>query len=95
MSKPGGAAELAGLTLLDVNFLDKEYNVYARDYSRKNFQDVFRFFDELNANKSSRNAFNSSSTYMTSGGSRSEYLEYWGGSHSATNGNFGFIDNAG
>ena len=95
VSKPGGAAELAGLTLLDVNFLDKEYNVYAGDYSRKNFQDVFRFFDELNANKSSRNAFNSSSTYMTSGGSRSEYLEYWGGSHSATNGNFGFIDNAG
>ena len=93
--KPFNTGDLNGLTLLDINLLNKEYNIYAGDYTRKNFQDVFKFFDDLNVSKSSRDAVNSSGTYMTSGGSRSEYLEYWGGSHSATNGNFGFIDNAG
>jgi len=94
-SKPLNTGEFNGITLLNVNLINKEYNIYAEDYTKKNFQDVFEFFDDLNVSKSSRNAMNSSGTYMLSGGSRSEYLEHWGGSHSATNGNFGFKDNAG
>jgi len=54
---------------------------------------VFDFFDTLSNNKSSRDARDSSGTYLLSGGGRSEGLEYWGGSHSATNGVYGFREN--
>ena len=84
-----------GVTLLETSLYNKNYNIYAQDYTRKDFADVFEFFDELNINKSSRDARDSSSTYLLSGGSRSEYLEYWGGSHSSTQGAYIFVDNEG
>ena len=93
VSKPDITGEFNGVTLLGVDIINKRYNVYAEDYSKKDFKDIFDFFDDLNISKSSRDARNSSGTYLLSGGSRSEYLEYWGGSHSATNGTYGFREN--
>ena len=84
-----------GVTLLETSLYNKNYNIYAQDYTREDFADVFEFFDDLNISKSSRDARDSSSTYLLSGGSRSEYLEYWGGSHSSTQGNYIFVDNEG
>jgi hypothetical protein len=78
---------------LSVDLLNTNYNIYAQDYTQKNFIDVFDFFDKLNAGKSSRDVVNSSGTYLLSGGSRSEYLEYFGGSHSSVNGEYGFVEN--
>jgi len=69
--------------------------MYVQDYTREDFVDVFEFFDDLNISKSSRDAHDSSSTYLLSGGSRSEYLEYWGGGHSSTFGTYTFVDNEG
>ena len=93
VGKPQPTGEFNGLTLLGVDITNKRYNVYADDYTRKNFTDIVDFFDDLGVNKSSRDARDSSGTYLLSGGSRSEYLEYWGGSHSATDGKFGFTEN--
>ena len=90
IGKPYRTGEFNGATLLGVDIVNKRYNSYAADYSRKDFVDIFDFFDDLNVSKSSRDARDSSGTYLFSGGSRSEYLEYWGGSHSATNGVYGF-----
>jgi phage tail-like protein len=83
VSKPIPTGEFNGVTLLGVDIVNKRYNVYADDYTKKNFIDMFDFFDSLGINKSSRDARDSSGTYLLSGGSRSEYLEYWGGSHSS------------
>lgn len=93
ISKPDSTGEFRGVTLLGVDIVNKLYNVYAEDYTRKDFTDIFDFFDDLAVSKSSREVVNSSGTYLLSGGSRSEYLEYWGGSHSATNGVYGFAEN--
>ena len=93
VGKPNVTGEYKGVTLLGVDIVNKRYNVYAEDYSKKDFVDIFDFFDDLNISKSSRDARDSSGTYLLSGGSRSEYLEYWGGSHSATNGVYGFREN--
>tara|TARA_R110000824_G_scaffold184641_1_gene365598 strand:+ start:461 stop:1666 length:1206 start_codon:yes stop_codon:yes gene_type:complete len=93
VGKPNVTGEYNGVTLLGVDIVNKRYNVYAEDYSKKDFVDIFDFFDDLNISKSSRDARDSSGTYLLSGGSRSEYLEYWGGSHSATNGVYGFREN--
>ena len=93
VGKRDRTGEFNGVTLLGVDIVNKLYNVYAEDYTRKDFVDIFDFFDDLNISKSSRDARDSSGTYLLSGGSRSEYLEYWGGSHSATNGIYGFIEN--
>jgi len=93
IGKPERTGEFNGVTLLGVDIVNKRYNVYAEDYSKKDFVDIFDFFDDLNISKSSRDARDSSGTYLLSGGSRSEYLEYWGGSHSATNGVYGFREN--
>lgn len=93
VAKMDRTGEFNGVTLLGVDIVNKRYNVYAEDYSKKDFVDIFDFFDGLNISKSSRDARDSSGTYLLSGGSRSEYLEYWGGSHSATNGVYGFIEN--
>ena len=93
VGKMDRTGEFNGVTLLGVDIVNKLYNVYAEDYTRKDFVDIFDFFDDLNISKSSRDARDSSGTYLLSGGSRSEYLEYWGGSHSATNGIYGFIEN--
>jgi hypothetical protein len=93
VGKPNPTGEYNGVTLLGVDIVNKRYNVYAEDYSKKDFVDIFDFFDDLNISKSSRDARDSSGTYLLSGGSRSEYLEYWGGSHSATNGVYGFREN--
>jgi len=93
VGKMDRTGEFNGVTLLGVDIVNKRYNVYAEDYSKKDFVDMFDFFDDLNISKSSRDARDSSGTYLLSGGSRSEYLEYWGGSHSATNGVYGFIEN--
>ena len=93
VGKRDRTGEFNGVTLLGVDIVNKRYNVYADDYSKKDFVDIFDFFDDLNISKSSRDARNSSGTYLLSGGSRSEYLEYWGGSHSATNGVYGFREN--
>ena len=93
VGKPNNTGEFNGVTLLGVDIVNKRYNVYAEDYSKKDFVDIFDFFDGLNISKSSRDARSSSGTYLLSGGSRSEYLEYWGGSHSATDGVYGFREN--
>ena len=93
VGKRDRTGEFNGVTLLGVDIVNKLYNVYAEDYTRKDFVDIFDFFDDLSISKSSRDARDSSGTYLLSGGSRSEYLEYWGGSHSATNGIYGFIEN--
>ena len=93
IGKPNNTGLNNGVTLLDTNLINKNYNIYAADYTRKDFRDVFEFFDDLNNTKSSRDAQDSSGTYLTHGGSRNEYLQYWGGSHSATDGVYGFVDN--
>jgi len=93
IAKPRRTHEFAGVTLLGIDLRNKNYNIYAADYSRKNFIDVFDFFDTLNSNKSSRDVVDSSGTYLLSGGSRSEYLEYFGGSHSSVGGEYGFVEN--
>jgi len=93
IGKPTNTGLNNGVTLLDTNLINKNYNIYAADYTRKDFRDVFEFFDDLNNTKSSRDAQDSSGTYLTHGGSRNEYLQYWGGSHSATDGVYGFVDN--
>jgi len=93
IGKPDKTGDFNGVTLLGVDIINKAYNIYAEDYSKKDFGDIFDFFDDLNISKSSRDARDSSGTYLLSGGSRSEYLEYWGGSHSATNGVYGFREN--
>ena len=93
IAKPISTGEFAGATLLGVDMINKRYNVYVGDYTKSDFADVFSFFDTLAENKSSRDARDSSGTYLLSGGSRSEGLEYWGGGHSATNGVYGFRDN--
>ena len=95
IAKPGNTGDFNGVTLLDVSLKNKRYNKYVEGYQKENFRDVFNFFDDLNKGKQSRNPNNSSSTYLVSGGSRSEYLEYWGGSHSSTDGTYGFADNQG
>tara|TARA_R110000824_G_scaffold158276_6_gene332063 strand:+ start:6970 stop:11838 length:4869 start_codon:yes stop_codon:yes gene_type:complete len=91
VGKPEPTGEFNGLTLLGVDIINKRYNVYADEYTRKNFTDIFDFFDDLGVSKSSRDARDSSATYLLSGGSRSEYLEYWGGNHSSLV--YGFIEN--
>ena len=93
IGKPDNTGEFRGVTLLGVDIVNKRYNVYAQDYTKKDFADIFDFFDDLNISKSSRDAIDSSGTYLLSGGSRNEYLEWWGGSHSATNGVYGFKEN--
>ena len=93
IAKPERTNDFAGVTVLSVDLLNTNYNIYAQDYTQKNFIDVFDFFDKLNAGKSSRDVVNSSGTYLLSGGSRSEYLEYFGGSHSSVNGEYGFVEN--
>jgi phage tail-like protein len=93
VAKPNATGEFNGVTLLGVDITNKRYNVYANGYTRKDFVDVFDYFDDLGVSKSSRDARDSSGTYLLSGGSRSEYLEYWGGGHSATNGVYGFREN--
>lgn len=93
IAKPHNTGEFNGATLLGVDMENIRYNVYAGDYTEKDFADVFDFFDTLSNNKSSRDARDSSGTYLLSGGGRSEGLEYWGGSHSATNGVYGFYEN--
>ena len=99
VGKPEPTGEFNGLTLLGVDIVNKRYNIYGKSYSKKDFIDIFDFFDDLGINKSSRDARDSSGTYLLSGGSRSEYLEYWGGSHSAVDssisyrGVYGFKEN--
>ena len=93
VAKPTRTGEFNGVTLLGVDIHNLDYNVYVRNYEHKDFADIFDFFDKLNVSKSSRDARDSSGTYLTSGGSRTEYLEYWGGSHSATNGEYRFAEN--
>ena len=92
---PEYLGDYEGITLLNVELINKNYNIYAQDYTRKDFQDVFEFFDTLSEGKASRDARDSSGTYLWSGGSRSDHLEYWGGSHSSTNGIYGFVENEG
>ena len=93
IGKPESTGEFNGVTLLGLDIVNKRYNVYAKDYSRKDFVDIFNFFDDLNVSKSSRDARNSSGTYLLSGGSRNEGLEYWGGSHSSSDARYVFQDN--
>jgi len=93
IAKPAYTGDFNGVTLMDVNLVNNRYNNYVDGYEKNDFRDVFDYFDDLNNNKQSRQANNSSSTYLVSGGSRSEYLEYWGGSYSSTNGTYGFVDN--
>ena len=93
IGKPETTGEFNGVTLLGLDIVNKRYNVYAKDYSRKDFVDIFNFFDDLNVSKSSRDARNSSGTYLLSGGSRNEGLEYWGGSHSSSDARYVFQDN--
>ena len=95
IGKPNNTGLNNGVTLLDTSLINKNYNIYAEDYRRKDFVDVFQFFDDLNNSKSSRDAADSSGTYLRYGGSRNEFMQYWGGSHSATDGVYGFVDNEG
>ena len=92
LAKPIRSGEYNGITIKSVSLVNEVYNKYADDLQQQDFWGAFDFFDRLGNSKSSRDARDSSGTYYTSGGSRSEYLEYWGGSHSATNGVYGFQD---
>lgn len=92
VAKPMRTGEYNGVTIKSISLVNELYNKYADDLQKPEFWGAFQFFDRLGNNKSSRDARDSSGTYYTSGGSRSEYLEYWGGSHSATDGIYGFRD---
>ena len=92
IAKPIRTGEYNGVTIKSISLINKLYNKYAEDLQKPEFWGAFQFFDRLGNSKSSRDARDSSGTYHTSGGSRSEYLEYWGGSHSAVNGIYGFTD---
>jgi hypothetical protein len=92
VAKPERTGEYNGVTIKSISLVNELYNKYADDLERQEFWGAFEFFDRLGNSKSSRDATDSSGTYHTSGGSRSEYLEYWGGNHSATNGIYGFTD---
>jgi hypothetical protein len=93
ISKVTNTGEFNGVTLLGIDLVNKNYNVYAQDFTQKDFVDVFEFFDRLAINKSSRDARDSSGTYLTSGGARTEYMETFGGQYSATNGYYRFVEN--
>lgn len=92
VGKPQRTGEYNGVTIKSISLVNEVYNKYADDLQRQEFWGAFDFFEKLGNGKSSRDARDSSGTYHTSGGSRSEYLEYWGGSHSSTGGNYGFED---
>ena len=92
VSKPIRTGEYNGVTIKSISLINKLYNTYAEDLQREDFWGAFTFFERLGTSKSSRDARDSSGTYHLSGGSRSEYLEYWGGSHSSVHGNYGFED---
>lgn len=93
IAKPTNTGEFNGVTLLGVDLVNKNYNIYAKDYVQKDFVDVFEFFDKLAVSKSSRDAVDSSGTYLLSGGARTEYMEAFGGQYSATNGFYRFVEN--
>tara|TARA_R110002012_G_scaffold228024_1_gene400218 strand:+ start:146 stop:1594 length:1449 start_codon:yes stop_codon:yes gene_type:complete len=92
IGKPEQTGEYNGVTIKSISLVNELYNKYAEDIQKQEFWGAFDFFERLGNTKSSRDARDSSGTYHTSGGSRSEYLEYWGGNHSATNGIYGFRD---
>jgi len=91
-AKPKRTGEYNGVTIKSIDLVNQAYNKYADDLQKPEFWGAFDFFDRLGNSKSSRDVRDSSGTYHTSGGSRSEYLEFYGGSHSATNGIYGFRD---
>jgi hypothetical protein len=93
IAKPLNTGAMRGVTLLSTEMVDMNYNPYLQDYTQKDVEDIFNWFDnKLSRGNISRDSRDSSGTFCTSGGSRSEYLEWFGGSNSALDGVYGFID---
>jgi hypothetical protein len=89
------ADETNGVTLLGVELVNVNMNNLLEDYTKDDFLTVFSYFDDLGVSKLSRDISKSASEYGTSGGSRSEYMEFYGGSVSASDGVYEFIEDEG
>ena len=72
-----------GVDLASVEIRDMDLGKLLEDYTKNDFFTVFKYFDDLGASKLSRDSNYSQDEYGTSGGSRSEYMEFFGGSTSA------------
>ena len=55
------------------------------EYTEKDTENIFRFFDTLSTNNQSRNVTHASGTHGGSGGARTELLEYYGGPQTQSN----------
>jgi hypothetical protein len=84
-----------GVDLASVEIRDMDLGKLLEDYTKNDFFTVFKYFDDLGVSKLSRNINYSQDEYGTSGGSRSEYMEFFGGSTSATDGIYEFIEDEG
>jgi len=93
IAKPYYTNDLNAATLESVNIIDMEYEQAVDGYEKEDLFPVFNYFDDLSVGSHSRDAFNSSGTFYVSGGSRSEGLEWFGGSHSAVDGIYTFEEN--
>lgn len=93
VAKPIFTGELNAATLEEISLVDLEYAEAVKDFEKEDLQVIFDYFDELGDGDHSRSDYNSSSTFFVSGGSRSEYLEWYGGSHSAIDGVYIFTEN--
>jgi hypothetical protein len=93
IAKPYYTDDLAAATLESVSIVDMEYEQAVDGYEKEDLFPLFEYFDDLSVGSHSRDAFNSSGTFYTSGGSRSEGMEWFGGSHSAVDGIYTFEEN--
>ena len=73
-----------GVDLVSVEIQDMNFSKLLEDYTKDDFFTVFKYFDDLGVSKLSRSHAYSEYDYGLSGGSRSEYMEFHGGSTSAT-----------
>ena len=73
-----------GVDLVSVEIQDMNFSKLLEDYTKDDFFTVFKYFDDLGVSKLSRSHTYSEYDYGLSGGSRSEYMEFYGGSTSAT-----------
>lgn len=95
VAKPFYGGDNQAVTIEKLSLVDTEYAQAVDCYDEADVKSIFEFFDDISNSDHSRHAFDSSGTFFVSGGSRSEYLEFYGGSHSAVDGIYVFEENEG
>lgn len=95
IAKPFYSGDNKAVTVEKLWLRDAEYANNVAGYEKEDVKVIFDFFADISNSDHSRSAFNSSSTFYVSGGSRSEYLEWEGGSHSAVDGIYTFSEDEG